>query len=497
MPKIVEPHSPLLSAARFNPLGPVTLVPYVPVISDSSGNTIRGTIFPDQYVNAVRYAVSDNNEFIKRIAKSVQLNPDVEIRIPLPTMNNEIIRPYLRSFRFLLQHSITGVDVSWSIVCTYFLQIGQLYWLVNRTKLTNYDQNLYFNDISSNDALSSIKKKPITSLSQMETLDALADLAFLVKHVPHTPQLTRLYDMMLLHALKYLMGPGKLTSRMFDGHLDNNRMAMLTSLPQHGDCYVASGRYVLHLAIRFFYLMRAINLMQIKKRDFSADEFEFILLHNLPDKIRKLTLQKLDDNKEFIEQKKSELIYNGRISAGDKEISRIEFPGQDLPTDVIRNLHPRQSSEILSKIGDFTTASLVTLVSGVAGLDVAEYIILSMFFSHVSANDSRIPLQPIFVIDNDVVDNYQQMGKLLDSNEPFIVQLDARFHLVWNRVMINTRDIYETLSGWLAIVYLHFKGIPEQYTNISDVQHIGCLYNTYRQFCGPSIALPTPVLQLK
>jgi hypothetical protein len=497
MPKDMVLYNSPLKASRFDPYGPISLVPYVPIIYDADGNAIRGTIFPDQYVNAVRYAVSDNNEYVERLSKSVQINRDVEIRIPIQTMNNEIIRPYLRSFRFLLQHSITGVDVSWSIVCTYFLQIGQLYWLVNRMKLLNYDQNLYFNDIASNSALSSIPRKHITSLTQMETLDALSDLAFLVKHVPHTLQLTRLYDMMLLHALKYLMGPGKLTSRMFDGHLDNNRMALLTYLPKHGDCYVASGRYVLHLAIRFFYLMRTINLMHIKRRDFTSDEFEFILQYNLPDKIRQLVLKKLDDNKEFIEQKKSELIYGGRISQGDREISKIEFPGQDLPTDIIRNLHPRQSDQILSKIGDFTTASLITLVSGVAGLDIAEYIVLSMFFSHVSANDSRIPLQPIFVIDNDVVDNYRQMGKLLDSNEPFIVQLDARYHLQWNRVMINTRDIYETLSGWLAIVYLHFKGIPEQYTEISNVQHIGCLYNTYRQFCGASIALPTPVLQLK
>jgi hypothetical protein len=278
---------------------------------------------------------------------------------------------------------------------------------------------------------------------------------------------------------------------MFDGHANNCRMAVALSsdINTDKDRYTASGRYVLHTAVRVFYLFRAIRISSLPGRELLAPEIDFMLNHGLVDKIRAIVRKSIVQNREAIEQEKLSALFDSRLSLGDKELNSIEFAGQELVNDIIRNMHSAKAAGILDRMNDYTKFDEDTILSGVAGIDIGEQLAIRVFMSYVSGKDLHVALQDGFVIPNTLLDTFSGTAKLMDSTEPLIVQLDARYRLVHKRTQINTRDVYETLAAWLSLIYVYQKGVPER--------SIGCLYNTYRELCGADIKLPAVTLFLE
>jgi hypothetical protein len=295
--------------------------------------------------------------------------------------------------------------------------------------------------------------------------------------------------MVLTQACRYLMGQGG--PRMFDGHANNSRMAIssVTDVNSDKERYAASGRYVLHVAVRAFYLFRAIRMISLPGRELTGAEIDFMLNNGLIEKIRKIIKVAIVQTKEALEQEKLNALFDSRLSLGDKELNAIEFPGQELVNDIIKNMHGDKAPAILDRMNEYAKLDGDTLLDGVVGIDVAEQLAVRVFMSYVSGKDLHVSLYDGFVIPNGSIDTYQATAKLMDSTEPLIVQLDARYRLVHKHVQIATRDIYETLAAWLTMVYIYQQGIPER--------SISCLYNTYRELCGPKLKLPTASLYLE
>jgi hypothetical protein len=489
--------STILKEGRFQPytLTPLppslTLMPYERQtrIEDARGKCrfVRGTPFPDQAVNYLQLALKRNQDILQPLAIRIAREPNLQINLPASYITKEITDPYLKQFRFLLKHGISGTQQTWSLVCTYFLQIGQLYWMALHRELEReYSSSDYLNAINL-PIMDDMPRKPLQQFTQMDCVRALGELTYVIKHLPHSQSMAKLISMVIVHACRYLMGSGG--PRMFDGHANNNRMAlpMNTDINSDKERYVASGRYVLHTAVRTFYLFRNMRLSTLlPSREMTGPEINFLLDHGLTDKVRTIVRTSMSQNKEVIEQEKLSALFDSRLSLGDKELNTIEFAGQELVNDIIRNMRGDKAGQILERMNDYTKLDDDTILGGIAGIDIAEQLAVRVFMSYVSGKDLHVALQDGFVITNAAVDTYFSSAKLMDSSEPLIVQLDARYHLVYRRCQIQTRDIYETLAAWLSLIYIYQQGIPER--------SVGCLYNTYRELCGPKIKLPATTL---
>jgi hypothetical protein len=454
--------------------------------ADGSVTAERGTRFKDQVMNRLQMALAHNDSEVSRLINLYSQRRDSEFILPMEYIVTELCEPYLRLFKFLMKHTLAGTAEASLLLRVYFIQIGKLLWLVLHRRVEEYTYDEYREQCKL-PCMTEMPTRPPCEYTQMDCIRAMAEFTYVIKHVGATEALSKLALAILVQSCYYLMGSGSL--HIYDGYSDKEGSAFSVLDKRRNGLYAANGRYVMHLAVRAFYIIRFMRHRQFMYRQMSSSELEFLMRFDVTKTIRQIVNETLKRISDTMSTRRSDLVAEGRLSLGDRELNSVWHAGQYIVTDIVRNIHPKKGASIHTVLTEMSSLSIESLLQGVAGVDVAEELSIYAFLLHASGNDTRVSLYDGFVIPNAALDLRSVTAKIMTSTEPLFVQTDARFYVMYRQRKIITYDVYETLALWLAIVYVDQGGIPEKTA--------GCLRATFKEIMGDNTGLPAPAVYIE
>jgi hypothetical protein len=248
----------------------------------------------------------------------------------------------------------------------------------------------------------------------------------------------------------------------------------------------ATNKYILHVGVRAAVIWRYQKWRQMPRRDATGAELALIAENDICRRLQTFIEKAIVDEKDVIDSEKVKLIHDGRFSLGDHLINKVENPGQALSANddvILASVHPQQAAAIKARREELCKASQLDILRGAAGVDVADTLVVRLFFSHVTAIDTPKDIYNAIVIRGESLDTEAAAAKIMSRTVPLLVKRDARYGVCEEGRFIecgNGGDVYMVCALWLVRLFLKCHGAPEQMNSLD---------NTYREFCS-SLRVP-------
>jgi hypothetical protein len=164
------------------------------------------------------------------------------------------------------------------------------------------------------------------------------------------------------------------------------------------------------------------------------------------------------------------------LGLADRDIASVEFTSSQTVPEMLTNLYGNKGRLAVQKQAKTGKFDIDASLSG-SHINISELIAIRMFTDELTYQDNVAKLYDAIVIHNSDIE--AEWVRIENGELPMLVQLDARYHLIWHGKRFLTSDIYQTLAYFLAIICLFRKG--KLFPTLPDLR------NTILTLCGLDI----------
>jgi hypothetical protein len=409
---------------------------------------------------------------LKLLFEAKQRDSRVKLQIKNDDLLSEVLPSFIATFNFGCKNSIAIENGDeWPIAAIMFKQIILVHYYI----FYEQDIELLKSDpyaLVQNSIVRTLPHLPIAKYTQADTLESASELCCLLRVVPYTKSIGTLVRALFIRVGHLLSG--YFSETVMNVTLENMREGdkMISTSTK----YRAGLRYIYRMTAYYYFLKRAEVLFKV----FDAllpDMLltEFVKRTNLVETVRIAIFKRAEMRTasgqlaQFASKQRVESI----LGMADRIIAMREFPSVQNVNDILVKLYEGKGREVLKQQSNSSAFNARACLDG-ERLNLAELIAIKLFCNDITMLDNVPELFGAVVIENENIE--ENFVKIFSIEVPLLVQIDARFHLIWNGKRYPTLDIYETLAYFLGIICIHRKG--------ELLSPLGSLKKTIKAFCN-------------